>query len=71
MSIKKTIQKTKLKPAKDVIVLDPLTGEPLPEKGKAVVLDKYWRRRIQDGDVEIILKENLTTKAPRTPRNIN
>lgn len=44
--------RAKLKPAKPgLIVRDPKTRRPLPEEGREVNLDSFWRRRLRDGDV--------------------
>lgn len=41
-----------LKPATaDLVVRDPHTGERLPVNGKSVVINSYWRRRMNDKDV--------------------
>lgn len=62
-----------LKPAEGVRVLDPGTmpPSPLPPEGKRVGLDIYWRRRLHDGDVELVKtgaapsKPATKTKAPK------
>jgi len=41
-----------LKPTKGMIVRDPETKEMLPEEGKIVVLNGFWRRRLKDGSVQ-------------------
>ena len=40
-----------LKPADGLKVMDPARRDYLPEAGRAVTLDNYWRRRLADGDV--------------------
>ena len=41
-----------LKPSRDgLIVINPDTGMPLPEKGATVRLTPYWRHRIRDRSV--------------------
>lgn len=40
-----------IKPAKGVKVRDPKTGEHLPEAGAEVIKNRYWLRRLGDGDV--------------------
>lgn len=45
-----------LKPATpDLIVRDPYTKLPLPKDGKLVQMDSYWLRRIQTGDVVVVI----------------
>ena len=42
----------RLKPASPgLIIRDPKTAKPLPEKGELKNLTDYWRRRVRDGDV--------------------
>ncbi|WP_084457817.1 DUF2635 domain-containing protein [Desulfocurvus vexinensis] len=40
-----------LKPGAGLAVLDPATGQPLPQDGADVPDTTYWRRRLRDGDV--------------------
>jgi len=41
-----------IKPARDnLIVRDPINGEPLPVAGAAKPRNRYWIRRLNDGDV--------------------
>jgi len=40
-------------PKEGTIVRDPVSKNIVPAEGKKVKLDKYWRRRIADGDVSI------------------
>ncbi len=40
-------------PREGLVVRDPITKQPLPPGGAAVVLGKYWRRRIRCGDVSV------------------
>lgn len=40
-----------LKPARSRVVIDPATGQPLPENGAKVEPTQYWLRPIADGDV--------------------
>lgn len=49
----KTIKDRELfvKPATGVSVVNPDTGLPIPPEGACVPNDKYWRRRLNDGDV--------------------
>jgi hypothetical protein len=44
-----------VKPQGDLIVRDPETRQPLPQEGKEVKVDRYWLRRLADGDVVEIL----------------
>ena len=43
--------KTYLKPKEGLKVRDAQRGDHLPPEGREVELDRYWRRRIADGDV--------------------
>ena len=43
----------KLIPKNGLIVRDPITKRPIPIEGIEVNLDRFWRRRIADGDVYI------------------
>tara|TARA_B100000686_G_scaffold348019_1_gene438075 strand:+ start:1101 stop:1289 length:189 start_codon:yes stop_codon:yes gene_type:complete len=60
MSLK--ILKNHITPAKDKIVIDPLTNQPLPPEGKEVALNTYWRRRLKDGDVHHTPKKQSKKK---------
>lgn len=53
----------KLKPAKGLMVRMP-DGSLLPDAGKRVRLDTFWRRRIKFGDVEIVAEK--PTKKPKS-----
>lgn len=39
-----------IKPAAELVVLDPLTAKPLPAEGGWVADTTYWHRRLADGD---------------------
>ncbi len=42
-----------LKPStQGLIVPNPQTGKPLAEDGESVTIDRYWSRRLKDGDVK-------------------
>lgn len=42
----------RLKPAqKGLLIRDPITGQPLAEKGEKKPRSPYWLRRLKDGDV--------------------
>ncbi len=57
--------KLNLKPASaDLVVRDPQTGERLPVGGKSVVIDSYWRRRMNDQDVVQV----TASKKPKTEK---
>lgn len=43
-----------VKPVSGRIVPDPVAGDVLPASGRKVVVDGYWTRRIQDGDVLVV-----------------
>lgn len=51
MTNETTARRLWLKPAQGLTVIDPETGKPLPAEGDLVAISKYWRRRLNDGDV--------------------
>lgn len=51
-----------VKPAEKRAVRDPATMTLLPERGRDVPDNAFWRRRLRDGDVVI------ATKAPDAPQ---
>ena len=51
-----------IRPTRDLIIPDPATGHPLPEAGRRVVMDLYWRRRIAQGDVELVKEKQFKKK---------
>jgi hypothetical protein len=57
---------THIKPRPGLRVRDPQTGQPLPDDGKEVVMDAYWTRRLNDGDVTQTSK-GTARRAPATP----
>lgn len=52
-----------IKPAKGVKVRDPRSGEHLPETGAEVIKNRYWLRRLGDGDVVETSKTKAAAKA--------
>lgn len=44
-----------LMPAEGRLVRDPETKARLPEEGKWVTLNTFWRRRLADGDVIAVI----------------
>ena len=50
----------RVKPAPPRMVRDPLTRQLLPEEGREVPDNQFWRRRLRDGDVV-----PMTAAAPR------
>lgn len=52
-----------LKPAAGVKVRLPDGSGHLAAEGEAVLMSSYWRRRIKDGDVEIVSAEAATDAA--------
>lgn len=49
----------RIKPAKDLVVRDPVTKEAIPEEGVEVSeFDLYWAARLRDGDV---LRDDATS----------
>lgn len=67
----------KLKPVAGRAVRDPAKGALLPEEGMDIELDAFWRRRLRDGDVEIVTLDQPgtggsvipTTTASTTKKN--
>ena len=57
-----TARRLWLKPAQGLTVIDPETGKPLSADGDLVTISKYWRRRLNDGDV--VETAPPATKAP-------
>lgn len=55
-----------LKPAPGRTVRDPKTLRFLPEEGRDVPLDQFWRRRLRDGDV-VQAEAPAATHAPAPP----
>lgn len=53
-----------LKPARpDLIVRDPVTGDPLPATGLTVTTNRpYWLRRLRDDDVIEVTAPKAKTK---------
>lgn len=51
-----------VKPKKGLLVKDPVTLQYLPEKGKRVTDNSFWRRRLRDGDVEEVVQKSIETK---------
>lgn len=56
----------KLKPAAGRAVRDPAKGTLLPAEGAEVELDAFWRRRLRDGDVEMISLDQTGTGESKT-----
>lgn len=54
-----TARTLNLRPAPGLIVRDPRTAQPLPAEGGTVPDNGYWRRRLRDGDVQLV------TSAPK------
>lgn len=55
--------KTLLKPKEGLIILNPLTKLNLKVEGDLVDMNTYWRRRILDGDVEIVEPKEVKMEA--------
>ena len=52
------MEKIFVKPAsKEILVINPDTGLPLPEEGEYVTPSPYWTRRVNDGDAVIVIKK--------------
>lgn len=43
-----------VRPARGVTVRDPASGRALSPDGEKVPATTYWRRRLRDGDVELV-----------------
>jgi hypothetical protein len=53
-----------------LVIRDPRTRRPLPPQGGPVPDSSYWRRRLLDGDVVLLLntdKENPDAELQRDP----
>lgn len=46
-----------VKPTTGRMVRDPVTKELLPENGKEVPNDSFWRKMLKHGDVEVVTSE--------------
>ena len=55
----------KIKPVARKTVIDPITNQALPETGKEVAANKYWHRRLRDGDVEHVSEINKAKKTSK------
>lgn len=47
-----------VKPAKDMIVRDPLHMTPIPAEGRNVPDIAYWHQRLRDGDLVLAIDPN-------------
>lgn len=66
------IATVRLRPAEGLTVRDPLTRQPLDPAGEPRALDTHWRRRLADGDVEIVpADEPETAAAPEAVPDAN
>lgn len=45
------------------LVRDPNDGTPLPAGGRDLPLTTFWRRRLRDGDVEIVAANDTSVPA--------
>ncbi len=50
----------KVKPTAGRAVRDPVKGTLLPESGADVQDSPFWRRRLRDGDVELVTTQTST-----------
>lgn len=50
-----------VKPKKNTSVADPVTGNPLPEKGAWVPMESYWFRRLKEG---VVVREDPPKQVP-------
>ncbi|MEC5321124.1 DUF2635 domain-containing protein [Brenneria populi subsp. brevivirga] len=48
-----------VKPTTGRAVRDPVKGTLLPESGAEVQDSPFWRRRLRDGDVELVTEKSL------------
>lgn len=51
-----------VKPTAGRQVRDPVKGTLLPESGETVTDSPFWRRRLRDGDVELVKTNKISTK---------
>ena len=56
-----------LKPAEGCRVKDPRDYSLLPESGRRVRMDTYWRRRIADKSVEVLSSLAVVEDEPSQP----
>ncbi|MGP3594311.1 DUF2635 domain-containing protein [Vagococcus sp. WN89Y] len=56
----------KIKPTAGRAVRDPVKGTLLPEEGADVENSPFWRRRLRDGDVELVTEKTIRTKTGGT-----
>ena len=54
-----------IQPAGELIVRDPLTARPLTAKGESKPRNKFWLRRLADGDVIELDKPDTKTKSTK------
>jgi Protein of unknown function (DUF2635) len=55
----------RVKPAPDRMVRDPLNNQLLPDEGREVPDNQFWRRRLRDGDVVAVVTETAPAPSPR------
>jgi hypothetical protein len=55
----------RLKPRAGLLVPYPGTNKPLPAEGANVTDSTYWRRRLRDGDVEVVSSPSASNPKPR------
>lgn len=56
----------KLKPTAGRAVRDPVKGTLLPATGAEVGDSPFWRRRLRDGDVELVVEKTSSAKTGGT-----
>ncbi|MEC5343660.1 DUF2635 domain-containing protein [Brenneria populi] len=56
----------KVKPTAGRAVRDPVKGVLLPESGAEVGDSPFWRRRLRDGDVELVTEKSSRAKTGET-----
>lgn len=54
-----------LRPRTGVIVRDPDTRQPLDAKGERKAMTSYWRRRLRDGDVQLVTEPAAPKASPK------
>ena len=57
------MQTFKIKPVGDFMITDPESRQPLPKEGAVVAQSNYWRRRIADGEVEVVVETKKASKS--------
>ncbi|MDI3221425.1 DUF2635 domain-containing protein [Klebsiella michiganensis] len=54
-----------VKPKDGLSVRCPVRGKPLPKEGGEVPDNIFWRRRLKDGDVSLVLEKGVKNTAKK------